>query len=108
MANAKISPIRFEVIVNGRRVAITGLDTLGVLSAHLSFVVRDPAEVTSKGQAMETFEERLPDTSYLECGGLDSAADKDLFWAREALRPGDEVTIRILHAGEYDNPRSDA
>lgn len=41
----------------------------------------------------------------LELGGLDSVSDKHVFWAKEPLRPGNEVTIRILSAGEYDAPK---
>jgi len=103
MPNPRIALIRFEIFVNGERVAITGLDTFGVLSAHLSLVVRDPAK-----RANAENDGRLPNTCYFEYGGLDSASDTDLSWGREALRPGDEVTTRILPAGEYDAPQSDA
>ena len=42
----------------------------------------------------------------LELSGLDAVKDQHVFWAREALRPGSEVTIRILPAGPCDAPRS--
>ena len=43
----------------------------------------------------------------IEISGLDAIKDKHVSWAKEALRPGSEVTIRILPAGKFDPPRSD-
>jgi hypothetical protein len=56
----------------------------------------------------EGFEELgfVSDVCEMELGGLDSVNDKHVSWAKEALRPGSEVTIRVPPAGEFDPPRA--
>jgi len=68
----------------------------------------EPASITAKMRSDREFDEIhfLREICELEVSGLDAAADKHVSWAREALRPGSEVTIRILPAGEFDAPRS--
>ena len=101
------APLRIEVLLNGRRVAIAGVESLGVLSAIVTWVRRNPANITAKMRADPEFDELhfLRETCELELSGLDSVTDKHLFWAREALRPGSEVTIRVLGPGAIDRPR---
>ena len=103
------APIRVEVLLNGRRIAIAGIEKFGVISAIVTWVRRNPANITATMRSEKDFDEThfLREICELELSGLDSVRDKHVFWAKDALRPGSEVTIRILPAGEFDAPRSD-
>ena len=102
------APLRVEVLVNGRRVAIAGIEAFGVLSAVVTWVRRNPASVTANMRCDKDFDEThfLREVCELELTGLDAVADTHLFWAKEALRPGNEITIRILSGGHFDAPQS--
>jgi hypothetical protein len=106
----KTAPVRLEILLNGRRLATTGIEQFGVLSAVLTWCRRNPSNVTAAMRGEDGFDELhfLREVCELEFGGLNSVADRNVFWGKEALRPGDEVTVRILPQGEYDNPRSGA
>ena len=106
----KTAPVRFEILLNGRRLATTGIERFGVLSAVISWVRRNPSNVTAEMRAKDEFDELhfLREVCELEFGGLDSVADRNVFCGKETLRPGDEVAVRILPQGEYDSPRSGA
>jgi len=101
------TPLRVEVLLNGRRVAVAGVGSFGVISAIVTSARRNPADITDKMRSDKEFDEVhfLREICELEVAGLDAVADKHVFWAREALRPGSEVTIRILPAGEFDAPQ---
>lgn len=101
--------LRLELLINGRRIAIAGLEGFGVLSAIVDWVRRSPDAITPKMRAQASFDERrfLEEVCEIHLGGLNSVTGEDLFWAKQALGPGAEVTIRILAAGEYDPPRLD-
>ena len=111
MPNSKsAAPVRVEVLLDGRRVAVAGVEAFGVLSAVVTWVRRNPSNVTAKMRSDKDFDEThfLREICELELSGLDAVADKHLFWAKEALRPGSEVTIRVLSAGSFDAPSSPA
>jgi hypothetical protein len=104
MANA---PLRFEVLVNGKVVATTGVGAAyGVLSAIVTWVRRNPAAISAKVRADPDFDELtfLNEVCEVELGALDSVADQHSSWGKHGLRPGDEVTIRVLPSGQYDAP----
>jgi hypothetical protein len=104
----KIAPVRLEILLNGRRLATTGIERFGVLSTMLTWCRRNPSSVTGGMRAEDGFDESrfLREVCELEFGGLDSVADRTSSGGKERLRPGDEVTIRVLPQGEYDTPRS--
>jgi hypothetical protein len=104
---AASAPVRFEVLLNGRRVAVIGMEQFGVVSAIITWVRRNPKNITEKMRADPSFDELhfLREQCELELGGLDAATDEHVFWAKEALRPGSEITIRVLPPGEFDIPR---
>ena len=109
MPNSKsVAPVRIEVLLDGRRVAVAGIEAFGVLHATVMWVRRNPSSVTAKMRSDKEFDEThfLREICEFQLGGLDSVADKHLFWAKEALRPGSEVTIRVLPEGPYDAPSS--
>jgi hypothetical protein len=104
MTNA---PLRFEVLVNGKVVATTGVGSAyGVLSAVVSWVRRNPAAISAKIRADPDFDELtvLKEVCEVELGALDSVANRHSSWGKHDLRPGDEVTIRVLPSGQYDAP----
>jgi hypothetical protein len=96
--------MRIEVLLDGRRVAIAGVEQFGVVSAMITWVKRDPEGITAKIRAREHFDETdfVREACTLEISGMSS--DTHLAWAREALRAGSEITVRVLGPGEYDAP----
>jgi hypothetical protein len=103
--------VRFEVLINGKRICTAGVNGYGVLSAVLSRVKRNPTQVTPTALENTTLERFLAELVEFEVGGLDSsdAAGEHgqyLTWHKRPMQVGDEVTIRILPAGESDPPRT--
>ncbi len=82
--------VRFEVLVNGERRCVAGIDGLGVLTIITKWVMRD-----------EDSRQRL----LLHVGGHRIAADQSVKWVTEDISMGDEVTIRVLRPGDFDEPR---
>jgi hypothetical protein len=103
-----VAPVRIEVLLDGRRVAVAGVEAFGVLSAVVTWVRRNPSSVTAKMRSDKDFDETyfLREICEVELSGLDAVANEHLFWGKEALRPGSEVTIRVLPAGPFDAPSS--
>ena len=86
---------RFEIVLNGERVCISGLDGDGVLTTMVNFVKH-----ADKDGEYE-----------LSIGGLgrflpsqDRPQHAD--WPKPSVSIGDEITIRILPDGEYDMPQN--
>jgi len=102
------APLRLEILLNGRRLAIAGVEQFGVLSAIVSWVRRNPDKVTPEMRKREGFDELhfLREICEFQLSGLDSVTDESVFWVKEELRPGSEVTIRVLPQGEFDAPRT--
>jgi len=98
--------LRFEVLVNGQPIAVTGTNSYGVLSAIVSWVRRSPGAITDDVRSRPNFDEDafLKETCELELGGMDSTANRHVGWPGVNLKPGDEVTIRILSGGKFDPP----
>jgi hypothetical protein len=86
--------MRFQVLINARSVCIAGIDGDGVLSVCLDRTQRPGKD------------ERLA----LHVGGLGRyhpqlEKNSHVRWSvPEEMKPGDELAIRILAAGEYDDP----
>jgi len=87
--------IRFEVFRNGQRVCMSGIEGDGVLGVGVNYV-------NCSG--------RPPSPSLeLHIGGLghfDGSQKRQhhASWPTADIRVGDEITIRILPAGEFDEP----
>ncbi|QDV47660.1 hypothetical protein Enr13x_75710 [Stieleria neptunia] len=84
---------RFELIKNGKRVCIAGIDGDGVLSAILSYGKPENGDGTH-------------DFGISGLGMFDASQDRQhhVAWPRHELATGDEITIRILPPGEFDQP----
>jgi hypothetical protein len=101
-----IAPLRFEVSVNGVRVAVIGANDPGVLTAIVGWVKRSASAITNEMRENPKFDEAkfLRASCDLELGGLDSETNRHMSWARTQLTQGDEVTIKVLGSGEYESP----
>lgn len=99
--------LRFQVLINGRRACVSGMDGYGVLSVVLSRVKRNPKAYPGKNKHPHkmTKAEWSRESIEFSVGGLDSIADQHLHWLRRDLRIGDEVAIKLLAAGQYDAPK---
>jgi flagellar basal body L-ring protein FlgH len=96
--------IAFEVMVNGNKVCVAGLEDLGVLSAILSWANRVPRSDA------QTNEEYRTQELTLEVGGLQSArvnqTEQCILWVRKQLKVGDIVTINIKNLDAVDEAES--
>lgn len=92
--------LRFEVLLNGKRLATTGVGSYGVLTAILMWVRRSPDRIPEHGRDDPSW---LAEEMTLGLGGLDSSTDEHVRWLDEQpLKAGDEVTIRIPPPGPVD------
>lgn len=101
-------PLRYELLVNGEKISVAGVKEYGFLTGIVSWVKRSPENITTALRAREGFDETefLQEACEVSVTGFDSASQKHFQWAQRALKPGDEVTIRILSPGEFDEPQS--
>ena len=96
--------VRFQVLVNGKAHGTAGMESIGVLTLILDWVRRDPAAAPKELRSDPEFTEKewVGNEIFVRLGGLDSAAKEQVTWFHERLRAGDEVTVRVLPAGEFD------
>ena len=85
--------IRFEVILNGKRLCTSGINGDGVLSTIVNYVKHSNEEPTCE----------------LRIGGLGhyhptNDRQQQVSWPKPEIGVGDEITIRILPAGDFDDP----
>jgi len=86
--------IAFEIHLNGKKKCTAGIRGPCVLTACLSWVLREPRSRRGKRAELN-----------LGVGGLVSRSDEFLEWLQRDLQPGDEVTIRIIEATRVDKPK---
>jgi hypothetical protein len=100
--------IRFQILVNGEVRGTAGMESIGVLSLTLSWVRRDPTAMPEELASDPEFsvEQWIGNEVDVHLSGLDSAAREHVEWFGSELRPGDEVTVRVLAPGEFDAPAS--
>lgn len=84
---------RFEILKNGERVCVSGINGNGVLSVNLTYVKHSDEDLKHD----------------LGIGGLgmfDGSQDRKHHadWLAPDITTGDEITIRILPAGDFDEP----
>ena len=78
----------FEVFVNHKRLCSAGIGEDGVLTAIVTFA-------TKKGHR---------DDLELHVGGLISPVRENVTWAHDALKVGDEISVKIVDANTTDPP----
>jgi hypothetical protein len=85
---------RFEILKNGERICISGINGDGVLSVGLTYV-KHPGQ------------EQAHDLRIGGLGFFDGSQDRQHHagWPSPEVTTGDEITIRILPAGDYDEPQ---
>ena len=102
--NRNARHIRLEVLVNGKRRCIAGVPEFGVLATIVDWVIRNPKRKPKSYSVQEWSTQRLQ----MHVGGFrDGASERsgaELGWVREDLKAGDEVTIRVLGPGRFDEP----
>ena len=97
--------IAFEIFLNGEKICTAGVDAdYGMLTAMLAWVKRDvgqlPAEVRSDVSA-EDLKMTISGQKSLGANDLEN-----LQWPGVALKPGDDIHIRIVDAGRIDPPQT--
>ena len=98
--------IALEVMVNGRKVALAGAESLSSLSAFVNAF----GELGTKSQRSRRAARAVE--LFLHVGGLASpekGSSRHLRWTRGPVRTlaiGDEVTVRIVRAKSADPPKS--
>lgn len=98
--------IRFQLLINGEPKIISGIESHGVMVATVSWAGNAHKEITREIQTHPGFNKKewLADDIRMHLGGLDSETEEHITWLTQDLQPGDEVTIRVLPAGECDLP----
>lgn len=86
--------LAYEVYINGQKKCTAGISGPCVLTACLSWVLREPSERKLKRKELN-----------LGVGGLVSRSDEFLEWLQRDMQPGDEVTIRIIETAKVDKPK---
>ncbi len=92
--------IAFEVSHNGQRLCTAGVGQHGVLSAIVTWTLRDA--VTLAGIPEERREDAAQEDLRLQVGGL--ADGTHYGWPTIPLHPGDEVLVRVCEAASVYAP----
>ena len=90
--------VRFQVIVNGEIVTTAGYEDFGTITLILSRVLRDPDEWPDNPEMHEA------EAIELNVGGMTGADIISSTWYDGPIKRGDEITIRVLGAGDIDEP----
>jgi len=86
--------LAFEIYINGKKRCTAGIQGPCVLTACLSWVLREPQSRHAKRKELN-----------LGVGGLVTPSGGYLDWFQRDLQPGDEVTIRIIETIKVDKPK---
>jgi len=107
---AKVTTPRFEVLINGRRACVAGVDTYGVLNVILSRVKRNPMRFPKQKHVRHTRRSWSREQLDIYVGGLeingeDERNDRHLVWLRRRIAPGDKIMVRVLPVGPVTTPK---
>jgi hypothetical protein len=101
--------ICFEVQINGKILCTAGIGDFGVLMAALSLVKRRPERNPGVSEKEWSAEELQLELSGLATKPNQTAKqdfDQQLRWLKKSVKPGDEITLRIVHKSKSDKPKS--
>jgi hypothetical protein len=90
--------IAFEILLNGKKACLAGVDGLGVLTANVSSVSRVPNPDAGEDASVPTKELAL------EVGGLRSAEGVHVSWLNRPLAVGDTITMTVKETQFVDEP----
>ncbi|MEL7264065.1 MAG: hypothetical protein AAFN70_12340 [Planctomycetota bacterium] len=84
---------RFEILKNGQRICIAGINGAGVLSVDLTYM---------KGAGQQ-------EAHHLQITGMGTFEDSQdrqcpAEWPSSGVGFGDDITIRVLPTGKFDQP----
>lgn len=91
----------YEIYINGDVIARAGIDSIGTLTAILSYVIENPEHQRILGRSSSAPQAQLNVSGY--------ARGEHLLWVggqtgRCAIKPGDEVMIRVIESDTIDTP----
>lgn len=99
--------MRFQILINGEKQCTAGVGDFGVLSTTVTHVKRNSNKIKPNNDSLaeEVFRENIE----IEVGGLDSNIESEEYdrhfnYLKRKLKAGDEIKIKILGPGEYDEP----
>jgi RimJ/RimL family protein N-acetyltransferase len=95
MSHEALRAPRFVVTANGKQLCVAGVDGYSILTAILSRVSGTPGIRESSRSLMEGAVD-------LQVAGMRDR--EQLLWLNEELVVGDELTVRLLEGGPYDQP----
>jgi hypothetical protein len=108
----KVATPRFEILINGRRACVAGVDTYGVLNVILSRVKRSPLRFPKQpgGHTKRSWSREQLDVyvGALEINGEDERNDRHLSWLRRRIKLGDKILVRVLPAGRVSKPKGES
>ncbi len=84
---------RFEILKNGQRLCISGINGDGVLSVCVTYVKQADSELSHDLQIFG-----------LGMFGGSNDRHRHAAWTSPQITVGDEISIRILPPGEFDEP----
>jgi hypothetical protein len=87
--------VAFEVWHNGVKLCTAGIDDDGLILAILTWV-----EPSAAPESLEMKQE-----GELEVSGHSESGKRHVEWIKKALKPGDEVLVKVLQVSEVDAPR---
>jgi hypothetical protein len=91
----------FEVLLNGKKLCLAGVGESGVLSVMVSWVRPSPKSPGKRGR-------RSDGQADLHVGGLfdpEPHVHAHARWVQRGLKPGDEVSIRLVHENDPDHAK---
>ena len=97
--------ICFEISKNGEKICTAGIDSeFGVLTSILTWLKRDLNEFPAKSRGDIAQEELSLNVSGHKNHGKNDF--ENLYWLRDSISIGDEITIKVIESGGYDEPES--
>ena len=105
-----MADIRFQFLINGKSVCVTGVEGFAVLSATLSYAKRNPdmyqkQKAKSLDNCQISLEEWARESIGIAAHSSSNDGSQHSSWFDHELGVGDEVTIRVLGPGPSDEPQ---
>jgi hypothetical protein len=86
---------RIQILINNKLFSTVAIESLGALSVGLNWTTQNPHV-----KSTNNFENKVCLTTH----GSYWQTDELVSWGIRVLKTGDEVTFRVLAAGDFDQP----